>query len=104
MRRAAKVDANQGVIVDALRKAGAFVEPMHAVGSGFPDLCVGYRGETHLLEVKDGRKPPSARGLTDMQIRWHALWRGRPVQIVNDVNEALAAIGATPPAFEGVPK
>ena len=92
MRKASKIDENQVEIVKALRKAGASVTHLHAVGQGCPDLMVGFRGRNYALEVKDGRKPPSARGLTDAQIRWHALWRGH-VQIVNNVDEALAAIG-----------
>lgn len=91
-RRAAKVDANQPAIVAALRRAGASVTPLHMVGSGFPDLAVGYRGVNHLLEVKDGSKPPSARRLTDDEEEWHATWRGS-VRIVSSVPEALAVLG-----------
>jgi hypothetical protein len=91
-RRAAKVDANQPKIVKALRQAGATVTPTHTAGAGFPDLTVGYRGVTYLMEVKDGSKPPSARELTDPQIEWHDSWRGQ-VAIVNDVDEALAVLG-----------
>ncbi len=93
MRRAARVDANQSEIVDALRKVGATVQPLHTVGKGCPDLLVGYRGENHVLELKDGSKPPSARKLTDDELEWHDSWRGR-VFVVNDVREALIAIGA----------
>ena len=64
MRRAA-VDANQAEIVKALRKVGATVQPLHRVGQGCPDLAVGHGGVNHMIEVKDGSKPPSARGLTD---------------------------------------
>lgn len=93
MRRAAKVDANQGDVVDALRAIGATVEPLHRVGSGCPDLLVGFRAVNYLLEVKDGSKPPSARVLTGDQRKWHACWNGR-AHIVNSVDEALRAIGA----------
>jgi hypothetical protein len=41
MRRAAKIDANQPQIVEALRKAGATVHSLAAVGNGIPDLLVG---------------------------------------------------------------
>ena len=92
MRRAARIDDNQPEIVEALEAVGASVMHLHAVGQGCPDLAVGFRGNNWFLEVKDGRKPPSARGLTDAQLRWHMLWRGQ-VQVVNSVSEALAAIG-----------
>lgn len=92
MRRAA-VDANQEGIVAVLRKVGASVQPLHTVGGGCPDLLVGYQGENHVLEVKDGAKRPSDRRLTPQQVEWHAGWRG-PVHVVTSVDEALAAIGA----------
>lgn len=92
MRRAAKVDANQPAIVDALRKAGATVTPLHAVGQGCPDILVGYRGKNYALEIKDGSLPPSERRLTPAQQEWHAAWRGQ-VLVVRDEGEALAAIG-----------
>lgn len=95
MRRAAKVDANQAEIVAALRKVGATVQSLAATGSGVPDLLVGFRGNTFLIEVKDGRLPPSARELTPDQIEWHVEWRGGACTVVNSVDEALAFIGAT---------
>lgn len=95
MRRAAKVDRNQAEIVAALRKVGATVTDTSKVGNGFPDLTVGFRGKTYLMEVKDGSKPPSARELTADQIEWHIEWRGGPCAVVNSVDEALAFIGAT---------
>lgn len=91
-RRAAKVDRNQAEIVKALRQAGATVAPSHTMGQGFPDLVVGYRGRTYLIEVKDGLLPPSARALNDLQECWHGQWRGQ-VAIANNVTEALAVIG-----------
>ena len=92
MRRASAVDANQPAVVAALRKIGASVTPLHAVGKGVPDLLVGYRHQTWLIEVKDGAKPPSARGLTPDQIEWHATWRGGPVVVVTDADAAMAIV------------
>lgn len=93
MRRAAKVDDNQADIVKDLRQMGCTVQLLHAVGAGCPDLMVGWRGETFLLEIKDGNKPPSARKKTDAQVIWHDAWRGKPVSVVRNVREALDAIG-----------
>ena len=93
MRRAAKVDENQKEIVAALRKAGISVQLLHAVGGGCPDALAGIPdGSNVLLEIKDGKKPPSARKLTPAQVDWHAAWRGRVV-VVTNVNEALQACG-----------
>jgi len=93
MRRAAKVDANQQEIVDALRKAGAIVQSLAAIGRGVPDLLVSFRGNLLLLEVKDGSKPPSGQKLTADQVKWHQAW-GALVEVVNSPEQALRAIGA----------
>jgi hypothetical protein len=94
VRRAAKVDRNQAEIAAALRSAGAFVQSLAAVGGGVPDLLVGFRRQTYLLEVKDGTKPPSARELTPDQVNWHMGWNGGVCMVVNSVEEALIAVGA----------
>jgi hypothetical protein len=48
LRRAAKVDGNQSLVIKALEAAGASVEVL-----GLPlDLLVGYRGTWGILEVK----------------------------------------------------
>ena len=94
-RRAAKVDANQKQVVKALRDAGATVQHLHAVGAGCPDLLVGYKGGNHLVEVKDGHKPPSARKLTSDQVVWHRDWRGT-AHVVKSITEALAVLGIEP--------
>jgi hypothetical protein len=87
-----KVDDNQAEIVQALRDAGASVQPIHTIGRGCPDLLVAFRNCNYVFEVKDGRKPPSARVLTDDEVRWHREWNG-PVEIVSSIDEALRAIG-----------
>lgn len=88
MRRAAKIDANQPEIVAALRSIGATVAVTSTVGQGFPDICVGYRGRSILMEVKDGSKPPSERKLTPDQELFHAAWRGEIV-VVKSAAEAV---------------
>lgn len=94
MRKYGRTDRNQGEICEALRKVGASVQILAAVGGGVPDLLVGFRRGTYLLEVKDGKRPPSERELTPDQIAWHLEWNGGPCVVVNSVDEALVAIGA----------
>ena len=77
MRRKARVDENQLVIVARLRRHGATVVPLHTVGEGVPDLLVGIRGTTLLVDVKT----PAGR-LTERQVDWHGTWTGAPVCIV----------------------
>jgi len=87
--RAARIDANHEQVVSALRAAGASVQSLAGVGKGVPDLLVGFQGKTLLMEVKDGRKTPSERRLTDDQVRWHGAWNGGPLAIVDGVDAAL---------------
>ena len=90
--RAAKVDENQSEIVAALRAMGATVQPLHTVGKGCPDLLIGWRGFNYLVEVKDGKKSPSQRKLTDDQVEWHGGWKGQ-VAVAKSVDEAFVAVG-----------
>ena len=91
MRYANRIDANQNKIVDALRKAGAVVRII-SQGDGIPDLLVGYKGYTILMEVKDGDKVPSARKLTEAEQKFFDDWRGGMLTIVNSVDEALETL------------
>ena len=92
MRRAARIDSNQNEIVEALRKAGCSVCVLSNVGKGCPDLAVGRQGVTYMLEVKDGRKPPSKQRLTEDEQAWHDAWCGHAA-VVKNVDEALVAVG-----------
>ena len=89
-----RVDANQKEIVDALRKVGASVVSLSQIGDGCPDLLVGYRGRTLLLEVKDGTAAPSKRLLTADEITFQTHWCGANISNVGSVEEALKAIGS----------
>jgi hypothetical protein len=91
MRRAMRVDANQEQIVSALRARGAGVRVI-SQGDGIPDLLVGYRGFTILMEVKDGQKVPSARKLTPAEQKFFDDWQGGMLVIVNSVDEALETL------------
>jgi hypothetical protein len=84
MRRAAKVDANQAAIVDALRRCCVQVEPI-----GKPvDLLICHRGETALMEVKN---PDGRDQLTKDQIEFMARWPGK-VHVVRSVDEAIRCV------------
>lgn len=93
MRTAAKVDRNQPEIVAALRRVGATVLVLSAVGRGCPDIVVGYHGVNYFIEIKDGEKPPSERRLTPDQVEWHGKWRGR-AGVAETMDDALRIIGA----------
>ena len=88
MRRAHRVDANQGRIVAALRKCGVAVRSLAGIGDGVPDLLAySARSGYVLLEVKvPGEK------LTEDQERFHREWPGR-IHIVETIDDALRACG-----------
>jgi hypothetical protein len=83
--RGGRRDANQSLIVAALRAAGVTVIEMGGVGDGVPDLhvYVPSRGLMRWLEVK----MPGGK-LTKAQERFHALV---PVWVVYSVEDALKA-------------
>ena len=93
MRRIARTDSNQAEIVAALRQIGCSVQPLHTVGKGCPDLLVGIRSRNFLMEIKYGKKAPSARKLTEDEDLWHQCWRGHVV-IIESVDQALNFISA----------
>jgi|TARA_R110000824_G_scaffold116455_5_gene267907 Holliday junction resolvase len=92
MRFAARVDRNQREIIECLREEGASIFSLSSVGKGCPDLLAGCCGETHLIEVKDGEKVPSAQSLTKDQVAFIQSWEGSPVYIIRDVDMARAWI------------
>lgn len=82
MRRAARTDANQQQVIDALRRVGCCVRDTSRVGMGFPDLVVGYKGHNYLIEVKDGAKPQSKRALTPDERAFFYEWRGQTAVVL----------------------
>lgn len=91
MRRAANLDRNHAEVVTSLERAGMKVQSLASMGGGVPDLLVGFRGLSCVLEIKDGTLPPSARGLTEAEKNWHATWPGHAV-IVESAEAAVLAV------------
>jgi hypothetical protein len=92
MKKYGRTDENQTRIVSKLRQAHCRVLSLASTGGGCPDLLV-YRPTTgllYMLEIKNGDKVPSRRKLTPHQVKFHKDW---PVQVVNDIDEALKACG-----------
>jgi hypothetical protein len=85
MRHAARVDKNQEEIVSALRSAGAYVWII-----GLPvDLLVGYKGQTFLVEVKNGPR----KRLTALQDDFFNNWSGSTLARIDGSEAALRMIG-----------
>jgi hypothetical protein len=88
-----KVDTNQREIVTSLRKiAGVSVFSTHAIGKGFADIAVGYKGKNYLFEIKDGERPPSQRKLTPDEIKFFDSWTGQ-IDVALCLNDILKKIG-----------
>ena len=85
MRRAAKRDANEREIIDALERVGCAVWPISQ--EGMPDLYVQRADGAYWLEVKE----PKRGKLTKAQ--HENLKRGLRFSIVTNVIEALHAVG-----------
>jgi len=91
MRRAARKDGNHAIIVQGLRAVGASVRILDE--KDLPDLLVGYQGQTHLIEIKDGKRKPSERRLRPGQQRFFEEWRGGPLVKAETLADAFAALG-----------
>ena len=62
---------------------------MHFAGRGFPDLVVGFRGQTYLYEVKN---PEWEGELNQDQIEWFADWKGHAA-VIECAEDALRDMG-----------
>ena len=85
-RRAAKVDDNQAEIVKAFRKLGWYVLIISQL-KNCCDIIVSKEGRTIAIEIKDGNKPPSARKLSDGEVKFKSEWQGEYalVESIEDV-------------------
>lgn len=82
MRRAAKRDISEPEIVSTLEQCGFSV--CRISQENVPDLLCGFRGRTYLIECKTGKGK-----LTVGQARFIEEWRGHPVQVLRDAQEAM---------------
>lgn len=85
-----RTDVNQVEICVALRKMGAIVHDLSKNGRGVPDLLVGYKGHTVLVEVKSSKKAK----LTDCQVSFLSNWNGGLVARINDVDDVIGLLNS----------
>ena len=86
MGRFVKRDANHGEIVAVLKAYGFSVYDAAHAGGSFPDLVVGFGGQTYLVEVKSSEKAP----LTPGQVEFARTWRGSPVVVMRSKANAVS--------------
>lgn len=93
MRKRARVDDNQNEIVSRLKQIyGLSVRVTSMIGSGFPDLVLGWRGKNYLIELKDGKKSASRKKLTEHEKKMKDQWFGQ-FDVCESIDEILAVIG-----------
>jgi Holliday junction resolvase len=85
---AKRVDKNQSEIVKAFKALGCSVVDLSRVGRGCPDLAVGIKGITVLVEIKRDAKAK----YTEHQVEWMAAWRGGTVARVDCVDAVVRLI------------
>jgi hypothetical protein len=90
MRRAAKTDTTQAPIIAMLRANGMTVKDCSAVGQGFPDLMVGFRGGWFAIETKSDPRISHrvSEPLTAAQRVFHTTWAG-DIGVVQSPEEAV---------------
>ena len=82
-RRQTNYDANHIEIVEKLRSIGAVVVDLAAVGKGVPDILVGFRGKTYLMEIK------TAKGyVRATQEQFFRSWNGGHIAVVRSFDDA----------------
>lgn len=85
--KARKIDGNQNEIVKYFRSFDISVAITSALGDGFPDLVLGYRGHNFLVEIKDGSLSPSRQKLTEKEQQFKDGWKGQ-YKVISSLEEA----------------
>jgi len=83
-----RVDENQRTLVHTFIALGASVLNLSTVGRGCPDLLIGYKGKSVLVEVKRDAKS----SFTEPQVKFMQEWRGGAVSRIDSVDAAIRLI------------
>ena len=83
-----RVDENQKSLIHTFICLGASVLNLSTVGRGCPDLLIGYKGKTVLVEIKSSAKAT----FTEPQIKFMQGWRGGAVSRIDSVDAAIRLI------------
>jgi Holliday junction resolvase len=83
-----RVDENQKTLVHTFIALGASVLNLSTVGRGCPDLLIGYRGKSVLVEIKSSEKAT----YTEPQVKFMQTWRGGAVSRIDSVDAAIRLI------------
>jgi hypothetical protein len=99
--RAKRKDRNHNEIAAAFESCGFSVHDTSALGGGFPDMVVWRQRNGYVLvEVKDGKKPPSGRVLTKREQSFAQKFPVVVVYRVSDVVELATGSAFDVPRFD----
>ena len=88
MKYGAKKDANHKELMQAIRTITAAHDLSNA-GFGVPDGIAWVNDGWHLFDIKNPKTAYGRRGLNKRQKDWASDWRGGPVYLIYNVDEAL---------------
>jgi rhamnose utilization protein RhaD (predicted bifunctional aldolase and dehydrogenase) len=83
-----RVDENQKQIIYTFIALGATVLNLSRVGEGCPDLLIGFKNKSVLVEIKKDSKAM----FTEPQVKFMQNWRGGPVSRIDSVDAAIRLI------------
>ena len=83
-----RVDENQKQLIHTFIALGASVLNLSTVGRGCPDLLIGYRGKSVLVEIKRDSKA----SYTESQVKFMQNWRGGAISRIDSVDAAIRLI------------
>ena len=94
--RACRIDRNQPEIVAHFRAFGCSVLNISSL-KNCCDIVIGLHGRTIMIEIKDHKKPPSARKLTEGEENFKYNWKGcwRLCESIKDADLILAELTST---------
>lgn len=84
----AKKDANHKEVFDAIRSLTA-AHDLSDAGMGIPDGLAWVLDGWQLFDVKNPKTSYGRRGLNPLQKKWASDWRGGPVYLIYNVDEAI---------------
>jgi len=96
MRTAARIDDNQPEIVKEFRRLGFSVLLISQL-KNCADILISRDKFTAIIEIKDGKKSPSQRRLTEGEQKFKDSWQGRyylceSIEDVNKIDRAESAL------------
>ena len=94
--RANRIDSNQPEIVKQFRDWACSVLIIADL-KNCADIIVAKHGRTIICEIKDGKKPKSARKLTPGELAFKESWKGcwRLIESEKDVDAVIAELNST---------